>query len=276
MITEPVRAIVRLALAEDVGAGDITTALTVDPDAQARARILAKQELVVSGLTPARLAFEMVDPRVRFDPEAREGQVIRPGRTLATLTGPAAGILTAERVALNFLMRLSGAATLTRKYTEALRGYKARMVDTRKTTPGLRALEKAAVRHGGGANHRFGLSDGILIKENHISAAGSITEAVKRAKSGAPHTMKVEVEVPDVAGLEEAVAAGADAVLLDNMSLAEMARAVEIAAGRVILEASGNVTFDRLPGIAATGVDLISSGALTHSAPAVDLSLVFD
>jgi len=267
--------LVRLALAEDLGPGDLTTALTVDPTVQAQAEIVAKQDLVLSGLDPARLTFSLVDPAIEFKPSAADGDRIKIGTVMVRLNGPAQGLLTAERVALNFLMRLSGVATLTARFVAAVRGSRAKIVDTRKTTPGLRFLEKAAVRAGGGVNHRCGLYDGILIKDNHIAAAGSITAAVTRAGTGAPHTLKVEVEVEDLAGLEEAIAAGADIVLLDNMSPEQLARAVALARGRVLLEASGGVNLDNVAQIAAAGVDFISIGALTHSAPAVDLSLRF-
>jgi nicotinate-nucleotide pyrophosphorylase (carboxylating) len=275
MIREPIREIVEMALAEDVGPGDITTAVTVAPDSRAKAQILAKQDLVVSGLAPARLTFESVDPAVTFNALVSDSDRITDRTVLIELNGPAASILTAERVALNFLMRLSGVATVTSKYVEAVQGSKARIVDTRKTTPGMRALEKAAVRHGGGFNHRYALFDGILIKDNHIAAAGSITNAITKARQQAPHTMKIEVEVQDLTGLSEAIEAGADVVMLDNMDVDMMAAAVKTADGRVLLEASGGVNLDTVPAIAATGVDLISVGALTHSAPAVDLSLKF-
>ncbi|MBU2549730.1 MAG: carboxylating nicotinate-nucleotide diphosphorylase [Proteobacteria bacterium] len=267
--------VVRQALAEDVGSGDLTTALTVDPDVRARAEIISRQALVLSGLGPARLTFELVDPSVRFDALVPEGARAVSGQVLVEIQGAAASILTAERVALNYMMRLSGVATLTARFVEAVRGTRARIVDTRKTTPGLRALEKAAVRAGGGANHRFGLYDGVLIKDNHIAAAGSITAAVSRAKGRAPHTLKIEVEVEDLGGLEEAIQAGADIVLLDNMTPGQLAEAVRLARGRVVLEASGGVNLETVAEVAASGVDVISIGALTHSAPAVDLSLRF-
>ncbi|MFH1137229.1 MAG: carboxylating nicotinate-nucleotide diphosphorylase [Pseudomonadota bacterium] len=275
MVPEQVRLIVNLALAEDVGPGDLTTGLTVDPATISRAGITAKQDLVLAGLLPAGLAFELVDPRVVFKPLARDGDRIATGQTVVEIEGPAVSILTAERVALNFMMRLSGVATMTSRFVAAVKNHQVRIVDTRKTTPGQRVLEKAAVRSGGGHNHRCGLYDGILIKDNHIAAAGSITAAVSRARQGAPHTLKVEVEVEDLAGLEEAIRAGADIVLLDNMALETLGRAVEVAAGRVLLEASGGVNLETVAAIAATGVNLISVGGLTHSAPAVDLSLNF-
>ena len=275
MINPQVRNIVQLALAEDVGMGDLTTALTVGPDETAQAQIVAKQDLVVSGLEPAELAFELVDPQVTFKALAADGERRFKGDVLVELSGPAASILTAERVALNFMMHLSGVATLTARYVDAVRGMKVKILDTRKTGPGLRILEKRAVRHGGGFNHRFGLFDGILIKDNHIAAAGSITAAVTRAREGAPHPLKVEVEVQDLAGLDEAIRAGADAVLLDNMDGDAMRRAVEAAGGRVLLEASGGINLETVARVASTGVDLISVGALTHSAPAADISLKF-
>lgn len=270
-----VRKIVRLALAEDVGHGDLTTSLTIDPAAEVDALIVAKQDLVVSGLLPARMAFEMWDGAVSFVPEVSDGDRVETGRVLVRIKGPAISVLTAERVALNFMMRLSGVATLTDRFVQAVKGHKAKIVDTRKTTPGHRALEKAAVRHGGGANHRFALYDGILIKDNHIAAAGGITPAVSLARAGAPHTLKVEIEVEDLTGLEEAIAAGTDIVLLDNMNPDQMKAAVDLAAGRVLLEASGGVNLETVAQIAATGVDLVSVGALTHSAPAADMSLKF-
>lgn len=277
-MTDPsfqIKEIIRLALAEDIGPGDLTTSLTVAPDAEARAEISAKQDLVVAGLEAARFTFEMVDPLVAWTAKCRDGEFLRPGDVLVEIAGPAGSILTAERTALNFLMRLSGVATVTARFVEAVQGTRARVVDTRKTTPGQRALEKAAVRAGGGFNHRFGLFDGVLIKDNHIAAAGSVAAAVTLAKKGAPHTAKIEVEVEDLDQLEEALQAGADVILLDNMDLARMRRAVEITAGRALLEASGGVNLTTVAEIAATGVDIISAGALTHSAPAVDLSLNF-
>lgn len=267
-----IEAIVRLALAEDLGHGDLTTELTVTQGQKATAAIKAKETLVVSGLVPARLAFALTDPAVLFDALVEDGQEATPGQELVRLTGSAHAILVAERTALNFMMRLSGVATLTRKFVR-LAGENVRLVDTRKTAPGQRALEKAAVRHGGAFNHRFGLHDGILIKENHIAAAGSIPLAVGRARAKAPHTLKVEVEVEDLEGLEEAIKAGADLVLLDNMDNQTLAKAVALAQGRVTIEASGGVTLETVAAIASTGVDIISVGALTHSAPAVDISL---
>ena len=275
MKNDHIEDIVRLALAEDVGIGDITTFLVVDSEITARAEIMARQDMVVAGMEAAHRTFEQVDASIKFDRMVNDGDVIDSGVIMARVSGPAGSILTAERVALNFLMRLSGVATLTARFVGMVRAHNVKIVDTRKTTPGMRALEKAAVRAGGGGNHRFGLFDGVLIKDNHIAAAGSITQAVTRAKAGAPHTIKVEVEVEDLQELEEAIEAGADAVLLDNMAPAEMRKAVTIAKGRVLLEASGGVTLDTVEQAAASGVDIISIGALTHSAPAVDISLNF-
>ena len=267
--------IVSLALAEDVGIGDITTSLVVEPKITAHAEIMAKQDMVIAGMEAARRTFEQVDPSILFEPMVNDGDLIEPGVIMVRVSGSAGSILTAERVALNFLMRLSGVASLTARFVEAVRAHQVKIVDTRKTTPGMRALEKAAVKAGGGGNHRFGLFDGILIKDNHIAAAGSIANAVSRAKEGAPHTIKVEVEVEDLRELQEAIEAGADAVLLDNMAPAMLEEAVAQTGGRALLEASGGVTLDNVAQIAATGVDIISVGALTHSAPATDISLNF-
>jgi nicotinate-nucleotide pyrophosphorylase (carboxylating) len=268
--------LVRLALEEDLGSGDITSRLVVPETHRSQARIIAKQDtLVLSGVEPARMAFRLVDPEVRQDWLKGEGDLVTRGEAVCELAGRARSLLAAERVALNFLQRLSGIATLTRRFVEAASSHQAKITDTRKTTPLWRALEKAAVRSGGGANHRFGLYDAILIKDNHIAAAGGIAKAVALARQGAPHLMKIEVEVTDLAGVEEALSAGADVIMLDNMNLSAMAQAVRRVAGRVPLEASGGVNLTNVREIAATGVDYISVGALTHSAPAVDLSLEF-
>ena len=210
---------------------------------------------------------------MQFAPQVEDGQEVEPGTVLASLTGPVAPILTGERVALNFLQHLSGIATFTKKMVEAVAYLPVALVDTRKTTPGWRVLEKYAVRLGGGRNHRGGLFDGVLIKNNHLTAVGSITEAVRRARKNAPHTLKIEVEVTSLAELEEALGIGADIIMLDNMSDADMARAVDLTLGRALLEASGSMTLERLPQVAATRVNFISVGALTHSAPAVDIHL---
>jgi len=264
---------IREWLAEDLGRGDVTTALLVPPDLGGRGQIVAKAPGVLAGIGVAAEVFRLVDPSVRFDPRADDGDELVPGQTVAELEGPLAAILGGERLALNLLQRLSGIATLTRAYVRAVEGTGAKILDTRKTTPGLRALEKYAVRVGGGHNHRFGLFDGILIKDNHIAAVGGVAEAVRRAKAGAPHHLKVEVEVTSLAELEAALRAGADLVLLDNMDEATIREAVRLAGGRVPLEASGNMTLKRVRRVAEAGVDYISVGALTHSAPALDLSL---
>jgi len=271
--------IVDLALAEDLAAGDITSRLTVAADALAAGRIVAKAPGVISGLPIAAAVFGQVDPSSTFHPHLFDGGTVQPGDAVATVSGSARSLLAAERVALNLLQRLSGVATLTAKYVAAVAGTRARIVDTRKTTPGLRAFEKAAVRHGGGYNHRFGLGDGVLIKDNHLAAVGGpdrVSRAVRLARQGAPHTLRVEVEVTTVDEASEALAAGADVILLDNMAAAEMSRAVALIAGRALLEASGGITLETIRTVAETGVDLISVGALTHSAPALDLSLDFE
>ena len=272
--------IVDLALAEDIGTGDVTTLAIIPTAARADGAIVAKQMGIVSGLAAAGFVFRRVDPTITFDPRMTDGDWIEEGDVLATVSGPARSLLTAERVALNLLQRLSGVASITRAYVEEVAGTKARVVDTRKTTPGLRLLEKAAVRHGGGFNHRFGLADGVLIKDNHLAALGPpgsdrVTRAVRLAREHAPHTLRIEVEVTTLPEVAEAVAAGADVILLDNMDLDAMREAVALVAGRALLEASGGVTVERAKAVAETGVDLISAGALTHSAPALDLSLEF-
>ena len=265
--------LIDLALEEDLGLGDVTTQALIPSELQGEAQIRAKQDLVVAGLPVAARVFRKVDSNLVFEPQAEEGQEAAPGTTLARLTGPVAAILSGERVALNFLQRLSGIATFTRQMVSLVAGTKAALVDTRKTTPGWRALEKYAVRLGGARNHRAGLYDGVLIKNNHLAAVGSIARAVSQARQEAHHLLKIEVEVPDLAGLQEALAVGADVIMLDNLDEATMTQAVEITAGRALLEASGSMTAARLPKVAATGVNLISMGALTHSAPAADIHL---
>jgi len=265
--------LIDLALEEDLGSGDVTTQALIPPDLMGEALIRAKQDLVVAGLPVAARVFQKLDLSLIFEPQAEEGQEVAAGTVLARLNGPVAAILSGERVALNFLQRLSGIATFTRQMVSLVAGAKAALVDTRKTTPGWRALEKYAVRLGGARNHRAGLYDGVLIKNNHITAAGSIAQAVKQAREQAHHLLKIEVEVNDLAGLQEALAAGADVIMLDNMDETAMVKAVEITAGQALLEASGSMTADRLPKVAATGVNLISMGKLTHSAPAADIHL---
>ena len=265
--------LIDLALEEDIGPGDVTTQALVDPELQGEAHIRAKQTLVAAGLPVAARVFRKLDAEILFETEVDDGQEVAKGTVLARLTGPVASILTGERVALNFLQRLSGIATFTRAMVAQVRGSTATLVDTRKTTPGWRVLEKYAVRLGGGRNHRLGLYDAVLIKNNHLTAVGGIRQAVRQAKARAQPRLKIEVEVADLQGLEEALDAGADRILLDNMDDATLRQAVEITRGRALLEASGSMTKDRLPKVAATGVNLISMGALTHSAPAVDIHL---
>ena len=270
-------ALARAALAEDVGRGDVTSLLTVGEDARARASFVAREGLVVSGLVAARAVFhEASRGEVRFSILVEEGERVEAGAVIATAEGGARQILAAERVALNLVMRLSGVATLTRSYVAAVGGTAARITDTRKTTPGLRSLEKAAVRAGGGTNHRSGLDDGILIKDNHIALAGGVTEAVRRARAGAPHLLKVEVEVENGDELRDALAAGADVVLLDNMSPDEVRACVEVVRAEspdTLVEVSGGVNLSSVRALAEAGPDLISVGALTHSAPSADVSL---
>lgn len=269
---ERVRRTVRAALEEDVGAGDLTSELTVPDSVRARGVLLAKQELVVAGLDVARAAFELLDSGLRWEPEARDGERFYPGTVLATITGRARPMLTAERVALNFLQRLSGVATATRRFVEAVAGTKARIRDTRKTTPLLRYLEKHAVEVGGGVPHRPGLDAAVLVKDNHVRLSGSVRAATLRAVAGA-RGAEVEIEVERLEQLEEAIAAGAQMVLLDNLSPEEVGEAVRLAGGRVPLEVSGGVRLDSVRAYAEAGVDYIAVGALTHSAPAVDISL---
>ncbi|HEX2348510.1 MAG TPA: carboxylating nicotinate-nucleotide diphosphorylase [Ktedonobacterales bacterium] len=271
----------RRALAEDVGRGDLTSEATIPARARAHGRIIAKQDGVVAGLPMAALVFRLLDLDTHVVLIAHDGDRVTQGQRLAALEGNARALLTAERTALNFLGRLSGIATLTAQCVAGAAGTQSHVVDTRKTTPGLRALEKYAVRMGGGENHRSGLDDGILIKDNHIAAVGSLTSAVTRARAHASHLIKVEVECEDEAQVREALDAGADAILLDNMTDEAMRAAVELIrerAPRVMIEASGNIGADpqRIAAVAATGVDLISLGALTHSAPNFDVSLEFD
>ena len=265
--------LIDLALEEDLGAGDVTTQALIPPDLHGEAHIRAKEKLVVAGLLVAARVFAKLAPEIKFAPQVEEGREVEAGTVLAVLTGPAAPILTGERVALNFLQRLSGIATFTKQMVEAVAFMPVALVDTRKTTPGWRVLEKYAVRLGGGRNHRGGLFDGVLIKNNHLTAVGSITEAVRRARRSAPHTLKIEVEVTSLAELEEALNIGADVIMLDNMSDVDMAKAADLTLGRALLEASGSMTLERLPQVAATRVNFISVGKITHSAPAVDIHL---
>ncbi|MFP3902654.1 MAG: carboxylating nicotinate-nucleotide diphosphorylase [Armatimonadota bacterium] len=261
------------ALAEDLGPGDITSELSVSERMQADGEFVAKEPGVLSGLDICKACFVQMDPECDFDACLAEGGSFEAGARLATVTGNARAILAAERCALNFLQRLCGVATLTHQFVSRVQSTGATIVDTRKTTPGLRVLEKRAVLAGGGANHRFALYDGILLKDNHIAMAGGVKGAVEGARAGAPHTLKVEVEVTTLDELDTALETGADIVLLDNMTIEQLAEAVSRTGGRVPLEASGGVSLDTVADIAATGVDYISVGALTHSAPAIDISL---
>jgi len=273
MLAPHVERLIELALEEDLGRGDVTTDAVVTPGLSASAYALAKEPLVLFGLDVAERVFERVDARCRFVRRNKDGEALAPGDRPFEVTGTAAALLGAERTALNFLQRLSGVATQARRYAEACKGTKTRVVDTRKTTPGWRALEKAAVVAGGCANHRADLASGILIKDNHVVAAGGVAAAVSRARAHAPHPLRIEVEVKTLAELDEALAAKAEIVLLDNMGDADVGEAVRRVAGRALVEVSGGVTLERIPRLCALGVDLISSGALTHSARAVDLSL---
>jgi nicotinate-nucleotide pyrophosphorylase (carboxylating) len=266
--------IVRQTLLEDLGrAGDITTDAIAPAGCVARTVMAARQEGVIAGLDLAALAFKLIDPAIRFKTMLADGASVTPGTAIAMIEGPARGMLSAERVALNFVSRLSGIASATAKLSAAVAHAKARIVCTRKTTPLLRAIEKYAVRAGGGANHRFGLDDAALIKDNHVAIAGGVDEAIRRVRSHVGHLVKIEVEVDTLAQLEEALIAGIDAVLLDNMSLDDLRRGVELINGRAISEASGRVNLETAPAIAETGVDLISVGWLTHSAPILDIAL---
>ncbi|MGD9544805.1 MAG: carboxylating nicotinate-nucleotide diphosphorylase [Methylocystis sp.] len=265
---------VRAALAEDLGrAGDITTQATIPRSARARAAMIARDPGVVAGLAVARAAFTLMNREIMFEAEAVDGAHIAPGEVAAIVSGPARSILTAERVALNFLGQLSGIASLTARYVSAVAETSARICDTRKTTPLLRAMEKYAVRCGGGVNHRFGLDDAVLIKDNHITVAGGVVPALRAAKARVGHLVKIEIEVDTLDQLREVLDEGADAVLLDNMTLDELRGAVALIGGRMICEASGGVTLATVAEIAKTGVDLISVGALTHSPPVFDFGL---
>jgi nicotinate-nucleotide pyrophosphorylase (carboxylating) len=267
---------IRAALEEDLGrAGDITSDLTIPVDKQATARLVARKPGRIAGLICVEAGFRLVDPSVTFEVAAPDGSDVAAGAVVATISGAARSILTAERVVLNFLGLLSGTATLTAALVKAVEGTRARIVCTRKTLPGLRSLQKYAVRCGGGFNHRFGLDDAAMIKDNHVQAAGGIAPAVARLRAGLGHMVKIEVEVDRLEQLEEALAQGVDTILLDNMSLDEMRRAVALAKGKAVLEASGNITLQTVRAIAETGVDYISSGAITHSAPNLDIGLDF-
>jgi nicotinate-nucleotide pyrophosphorylase (carboxylating) len=273
--TPAVQRLLDLALEEDVGRGDVTTASVIDETQEAEADIIAGERAVVCGLGVVEAVFTRFDWRTRVRMKVADGDPVPPATVVASVRGPAAALLAGERTALNFLQRLSGVATLTQAFVAAAEGAKLRITDTRKTTPGVRALEKYAVRVGGGANHRADLSSGILIKDNHVALVGSVREAVRRARARAPHGLRIGVEVDTLAQLDEAVEAGAEVVLLDNFAsrdLIEAVKRVRERSPRILLEASGGVTLDRIREISKTGVDVISIGALTHSARAIDFS----
>ena len=271
-LDQRIRAIIKRALQEDIGSGDLSSASFAENE-RGRAVILAKQAGVVAGLPVAEEAFRQLDAKLDWKQRKHDGEKICRGETVAELTGSLRAILTGERTALNFLQRMSGIATLTSRFVEAVAETKAKILDTRKTAPGLRILDKYAVRAGGGANHRFGLYDGVMLKDNHLRAAGSLGRAVRAVREHLPPGHPVEVEVTRMSEVEEAIAAGAEIILLDNMSAGETKKAVQLIEGRALVEASGGVTLDNVREIAATGVDRISVGALTHSVKALDLSL---
>jgi nicotinate-nucleotide pyrophosphorylase (carboxylating) len=272
-LTAHTTTLIDLALMEDMSGGDITTRATISDDHRSRAVVKAKEDIVLAGTPVFRSVFDRLGGEVLFSAEKSDGDVVTTGSAVMEVEGPTAILLMGERTALNFLMRLSGIATLTKKCVDAVAGTGASVVDTRKTTPGWRYLEKYAVRMGGGRNHRLSLSDGVLIKDNHIAAAGGITEAVLRAKNTAPHTSRIEVEVSDHPGIEEALNAGADILLLDNMTPEEIADAVSLIEGRALTEASGGITIENIRDYAEAGVDFISLGALTHGARSVDINM---
>ncbi|MCR4420106.1 MAG: carboxylating nicotinate-nucleotide diphosphorylase [Clostridia bacterium] len=268
-----VRETVRRALEEDLGSGDLTTSLLFTPADRGEGEILAREEGVVAGLPVAESAFRLLSPDCRLEPRVEEGERVLAGAVVARVEGPLPAVLGAERVALNFLGRLSGIATLTSRYVERVRGYKARICDTRKTLPGMRLLDKYAVAVGGGTNHRFTLGEAVLLKDNHLKAAGGIAQAVARVRRSLPVTAKIEVEVENLAEVEEALAAGVDLIMLDNFALPDLRRAVHRIAGRALIEASGGINLETVAEVAAAGVDYISVGALTHSVRSLDLSL---
>jgi nicotinate-nucleotide pyrophosphorylase (carboxylating) len=273
MVAKHIKKIIEEALAEDIGTGDITTTAIVSRDVTGQAVAVAKAEFIVAGIDIFKEAFLFLDEKTQFKSWIADGQKANPGDVIAEISGRLFYILQAERVALNIFQRMCGIATLTGKYVKAVRGTKAKILDTRKTMPGLRLLDKMAVVTGGGFNHRMGLYDGVLIKDNHIAAAGSITAAVKAQRGRLPHTLKIEVETKNLPEVQEALNCGVDIILLDNMSNTEMKQAVELVDGQAVLEASGNVSLLNVAAIAAIGVDLISVGELTHSVRAADISL---
>lgn len=274
MVSRQIRKIIETALAEDIGTGDITTGAIVGSELAGKAQAWAKDDFVVAGIDIFKEVFFCLDDRTQFQLRASDGELVKKGDVVAEISGRLFYILQAERVALNIFQRMCGIATLTRKYVEAVRGTKAKILDTRKTMPGLRVIDKMAVSIGGGCNHRMGLYDGVMIKDNHITAAGSITAAVAAQRKRLVHTLKIEVETKNLSEVQEALDCGVEIIMLDNMALEEMKKAVELIAGRALVEASGNVNLQRVAAIAATGVDYISVGELTHSVRAADISLL--
>ena len=270
------RDFIKRSFQEDIGTGDITTLSTVPEGTQISGRFIAKESGIICGIEVARAVFDYADKNIEFSCSFKDGELVKKGDIIGTISGDAASVLKGERLALNLMQRMSGIATNTNEAVKKIEGYKAKIADTRKTTPGLRVFEKYAVKAGGGSNHRFNLADGVLIKDNHIKAAGGITKAIEAAKKNAPHTLKIEVEVETIDQLKEALKAGADIIMLDNMDNETMTEAVKIADGRAVLEASGNMGEKDLVQVAKTGVDIISIGALTHSVKALDISLKFD
>lgn len=270
-----IQGLIQSALKEDIGSGDITTSAVLSGREVGNARVVAKEDMVVAGIGVFKEAFLFSEEKVDFIDSVKDGDNVKDGDLLTQMSGNLGNILTAERVALNFLQRMCGIATLTRRYVDEIRGTGAKILDTRKTTPGLRVLEKYAVMIGGGFNHRFGLYDGILIKDNHIYAAGGIIAAIEMVNKDVPHNLKIEIEVKNLGEVEEALSAGVDVIMLDNMEVGEMKKAVSLIKGRALVEASGNVSLKNVKKIAETGVDFISVGALTHSAPSSDISLKF-
>ena len=273
VITAEIEQLIKVALGEDIGAGDLTTLSTVPPEASGKGLFRAKKDCVVAGLFLLEKIFSLLDPQVRVRCLFRDGEQVTRGTVVAEAEGPTRALLMGERTALNFLQRLSGTATLTRRYVDAVKGFPCKIIDTRKTTPGLRTLEKYAVRMGGGTNHRLGLYDAALVKDNHIVAAGSVARAVENIRRQAPFMARVEVECADLKQVQEALDAHADVIMLDNMGTREMAGAVRLINKRAWVEASGGITLERVREVAETGVDFISIGALTHSAPAVDFNM---
>lgn len=275
-MVKEVEEIIRRALTEDIGTGDVTTDSIVSPDSEITGRFIAKSRGVVAGWDVVRTVFRLLDQRVKVYQYVSDGAEVKPGEAIGTVTGPARAILSAERVVLNLLQRMSGIATMTRQFVSAVEGTRAVILDTRKTVPGLRVLDKMAVYIGGGANHRMGLYDMVLIKDNHIAEAGGVAEAVAEVRRHAPAGMKVEVEVRTLDQLKEALGLGVDMILLDNMNTEAIRSAVKEVGGKVPLEASGNMNLRRISAVASTGVDFISVGALTHSVTAMDISLMID